>query len=573
MSFDKKPVSKRLKKEGEKKDSVAGRARRPYRAARRRTSSEELKAEKRRLTLTHRGSTAHLKRELGAGRYIIFDIESTGGNPGKNGITEIFALKVENGVVKDTFYSMVNPKMRIPPIVRKMTGITNQMVKNEPPIEDVMPSFCEFIGSYVLVSHNTIGDMRFLRYFSEQTTGKMIDNYYLCTHLLTEKLLPDEPNKSLKGLGEGLKLPVKGKLHRAESDTYLTYELFKVLLKRLFESDVVKIEDAIRFQGDYESGLRLGWGVDKKELSSLPAGCGVFFLHDRRGKVLYLASSKNIFDEVHKLKKLGTLPRQLLKSVLGASGVSYKECEDLFSASLLEAKSLIEHPVRYGPSDVHQRVSQFLYLCREDKDVYVLSSGFLKKGVSIALGPIRSGKDVGGFLEKIAGVFGKKLNRKGLFLDKKEADILFDFLDVEKDFDRSFFEPLQFGLWLLPSYRARKRDRKVKEQKLQKLLIPKELKPIKTLSGFMGVQQKEGWVLMSIFAGMAREEGFFAGRLSEAFVRKEASRLLPGVEKSLKSVFKKPMTAFEAHLTGRVTWWLCQGGKGRETVFVPLDKI
>jgi DNA polymerase III epsilon subunit-like protein len=60
--------------------------------------------------------------------FIVFDIETTGGNPERNGITEICALKIIDGQVVDRFYSMINPMISIPPIVRRMTGITNQMV-------------------------------------------------------------------------------------------------------------------------------------------------------------------------------------------------------------------------------------------------------------------------------------------------------------------------------------------------------------------------------------------------------------------------------------------------------------
>src|SRR5690606_15907034 len=114
--------------------------------------------------------------------------------------------------------------------------------------EDVMPQFVEFIGNDVLVSHNTIGDMKFLRHFSELTVGHMIGNYYLCTHLLTEKLFPKAPDKSLKGLAEHFNLSYKGKLHRAEADAYLTLELFRCLKQQfLREQHGLRVIDAIRF--------------------------------------------------------------------------------------------------------------------------------------------------------------------------------------------------------------------------------------------------------------------------------------------------------------------------------------
>ena len=77
-------------------------------------------------------ATAHMRellaKTLDQGNYIVFDIETTGGNPDKNGITEIFAIKYSGGEAGDTFYSLVNPRIPIPPIVRRMTGINNKMV-------------------------------------------------------------------------------------------------------------------------------------------------------------------------------------------------------------------------------------------------------------------------------------------------------------------------------------------------------------------------------------------------------------------------------------------------------------
>ena len=61
--------------------------------------------------------------------------------------------------IQDRFYSMVDPEMRIPPIVRRMTGITNQMVRGAPTIDVIMPKFVEFCANHILVSHNTIGDL------------------------------------------------------------------------------------------------------------------------------------------------------------------------------------------------------------------------------------------------------------------------------------------------------------------------------------------------------------------------------------------------------------------------------
>ena len=157
----------------------------------------------------------------------VFDIETTGGNPDNNGITEICAFKVEKGVITDRFYSMVNPRVPIPPIVRRMTGINNRMVRDAPLIEEVMPALLDFIGNDILVSHNTIGDLKFLRYFAKQTARHTMENFFLCTHLLTEKLASDAPDKSLSGVAKYLGIRFDDDAHRAEADAKITYEVFE----------------------------------------------------------------------------------------------------------------------------------------------------------------------------------------------------------------------------------------------------------------------------------------------------------------------------------------------------------
>ena len=107
--------------------------------------------------LLKRGKVSHLSDTLLKGSFVCFDIETTGGNPERNGITEIFAVRYIDGVEAETFYSMVNPKIPIPPIVRRMTGITNRMVKKEPVIEEVMPKFLEFLKTTYLFPTTQLG--------------------------------------------------------------------------------------------------------------------------------------------------------------------------------------------------------------------------------------------------------------------------------------------------------------------------------------------------------------------------------------------------------------------------------
>lgn len=352
-----------------------------------------------------------IHHSLSASSFIVFDIESTGGNPEKNGITEIFGLRYEKGQVKDTFYSMVNPKIPIPPIVRRMTGITNAMVKDAPLIEDVMPGFLKFIGDDILVSHNTIGDLKFIRYFARQACQVELPNFFLCTHLLVDRLAPEAPNKSLKGLSKFFGLP-SGDLHRAEADAYLTLELFKVLLKLLDDRSVKRVDEAIRLQGDMESALRLNWGIPADKLKNLSPGPGVFFMYDYERKVLFLSSAISVAREVAKLQRFELVPKQLLKTVLRAYDLRVERFANVLEALIHECDSLSGTPVNFKPVDWHQRSVPAYCIDRQDGR-WFLRVGDVEEGTVAAYGPVSDRRLAMDRCIAIARAFGGELGEGG----------------------------------------------------------------------------------------------------------------------------------------------------------------
>ena len=86
-------------------------------------------------------------------------------------ITEIGAVKVRGGEVLGEFQTLVNPHTPIPPFIAVLTGITNSMVGDAPPIESVLPAFLEFAAGSVLVAHNAPFDVGFLQWFSAPGRG------------------------------------------------------------------------------------------------------------------------------------------------------------------------------------------------------------------------------------------------------------------------------------------------------------------------------------------------------------------------------------------------------------------
>ena len=99
--------------------------------------------------------------------FCVVDLETTGGSAQAGSmITEVGAVKVRGGEVLGEFQTLVNPHTEIPPFIAVLTGITNSMVGQAPPIESVLPSFLEFAAGSVLVAHNAPFDVGFLQWFA-----------------------------------------------------------------------------------------------------------------------------------------------------------------------------------------------------------------------------------------------------------------------------------------------------------------------------------------------------------------------------------------------------------------------
>jgi DNA polymerase III epsilon subunit family exonuclease len=355
--------------------------------------------------------------------FIVFDIETTGGNPERNGITEISAIRYQGGEERGRFHSLVNPECPIPPIVRKMTGITNRMVKDEPTIDLVMPKFLEFIGTDILVSHNTIGDLKFLVYFAEKVSGHSLENFFLCTHLLTEKLVPEAKDKSLKGLAKHFNIPMD-QAHRAEADAIVTLELFKELVAQLGKRGRTTVEDGIRLQGDLESGLRLGWGLDPEAGDKIPPGPGILYLYGKEETPLFISSTMHLEREFQKLSKYSLLPRQVMKLVLQSYRVGFDEHPNLFHAMLEEGSALIKKSAGYDPTQWHLRTPQALFIRKEGEGI-LLGVGRLEPGLRHAFGMVSDRKVVQTLIDAIGKAFDGKSTRNGVvFAAAKEPAIV-----------------------------------------------------------------------------------------------------------------------------------------------------
>lgn len=159
--------------------------------------------------------------------YIVFDLETTGFSSDAE-IIEIAALKITDGIVSDTFQTLVKPSTFIPSFVQKLTSITNEMVQDSPSISEVLPLFLNFAEDFSLIGHNiSTFDLPFLNRVLSKTLNLKIQNDYVDTLPLTKQKL-DLDNYKLSTIAEHFNIDTQN-AHRALKDCYITYECFEKL--------------------------------------------------------------------------------------------------------------------------------------------------------------------------------------------------------------------------------------------------------------------------------------------------------------------------------------------------------
>jgi DNA polymerase III epsilon subunit family exonuclease len=222
--------------------------------------------------------------------YAILDIETTGGQFNEEGITEIAIYKFDGHEVVDQFISLVNPEIPIQPFVVKLTGINNAMLRSAPKFFEVAKRIIEMTNDCVIVAHNASFDYRILR-TEFRRLGYDFEAKTLCTVELAKKLIPEQQSYSLGKLVRALGIPMADR-HRASGDAMATVKLFKMLLDKDLEKEIVK--DFIK--------LEVEKGIAPKLLdivAGLPATTGIYYIHNEKGNMVYIGKSRNIKKRVN----------------------------------------------------------------------------------------------------------------------------------------------------------------------------------------------------------------------------------------------------------------------------------
>jgi DNA polymerase-3 subunit epsilon len=217
--------------------------------------------------------------------YAILDIETTGGKYNEEGITEIAIYRFDGDEIVDQFCSLVNPERPIQPFVVNLTGINNEMLRNAPKFYEVAKRIVEITTDCILVAHNAQFDNRILTTEFDRL-GFDFNLETLCTVELAKSLIPDMPSYSLGKLVKSLGIPITDR-HRAQGDAKATVALFKMLLLRDSEKEIVKA--SIKKEPKRQLDTKL---LDL--IKGAPSETGVYYMYNANGSIIYIGKSKNI---------------------------------------------------------------------------------------------------------------------------------------------------------------------------------------------------------------------------------------------------------------------------------------
>lgn len=293
--------------------------------------------------------------------FAIVDIETTGGSPGTDRVTEIAIVLHDGEKIIDRFESLINPERSIPYGITQITGITNEMVADAPRFYEVAKKVVEMTQGAVFVAHNVSFDYNFIRYEFQQL-GYVFRRRKLCTVRLSRKVFPGLRSYSLGNLIKHFNIKVTDR-HRAMADVMATIEL----MEKAFAQDENNETDNLVNLGIRET--RLPKNISLDQLHDLAEACGVYYFYNKEGEVVYVGKSVNI--KKRAMQHFAAQTAKAVKMQQVIHDISYELTGSELIALLLEATEIKRLSPRFNSAlrnrnmnwCIHKYINEAGYIC------------------------------------------------------------------------------------------------------------------------------------------------------------------------------------------------------------------
>jgi DNA polymerase III subunit epsilon len=289
-------------------------------------------------------------------KYAIIDVETTCGSAERERITEIAIVLHDGENILDTFTSLVNPERAIPYNITQITGITQEMVENAPKFYEIAKKIVEITQDAVFVAHNVRFDYGFVRE-EFRRLGYTFVRKQLCTVRLSRQAFPNLGSYSLGNLIQHFNIQVEAR-HRALADTLATTYIFQRILD--LENGKTVTSDMIN-RGIKEANLPKNITLDR--LHDLPELCGVYYMYDEVGKIVYIGKSINI--QKRMFEHFADKTEKGLKLFNSVHDIHYEVTGSELIALLLESAEIKKHLPRINRA---QKKVYFPYIIFQYKD-------------------------------------------------------------------------------------------------------------------------------------------------------------------------------------------------------------
>jgi len=291
--------------------------------------------------------------------YAVLDIETTGGSPKSEKITEIAIYISDGKEITDEFITLINPEKPIPYFITSLTGITNEMVADAPKFYEIAKQLVEITEDKIIVAHNVNFDYRFIR--SEfRSLGYDFTRNNLCTLQLSRRLFPGHRSYSLGNICNDLGIHIENR-HRAAGDALATVKLLEMLLNKCNENG----GDNILAAASQPNLKNLHPLLERKIIDELPEETGVYYFLNDQNQVIYIGKSRNIKHRVYShLSNNGSR-----RSIELKENIASIECEVTGSelvALLIESSEIKKHSPYYNRAQKRKVMQYGLFSMKDD---------------------------------------------------------------------------------------------------------------------------------------------------------------------------------------------------------------
>lgn len=344
--------------------------------------------------------------------FALVDIETTGGHASAHGITEVAICIHDGKEIIRRYETLVNPHQQIPVFIQAMTGISQNMVDAAPDFADVADEIFALLHDKVFVAHNVHFDHSFLKHHLA-AAGFELNVKKLCTVRLGRKIFPGLPSYGLGKICAHFSIDNSAR-HRAMGDCYAMTQLFGMMLANDRDGHI----DASLKQRSSEYSLPAN--LPKADIENLPSHTGVYYFHDKKGKVIYVGKAKNLKRRVlsHFINnKPGPQKQGFMRKIFR---ISFKSCASDLMAHILEAVEIKKLWPEFNRSQKQFEQSYGLFLYEDQKGFLHLEVG-KKVKYSQPVYTINRKPEAINLLQLLAEEFSLCLSRCGFACAKEDC--------------------------------------------------------------------------------------------------------------------------------------------------------